>query len=210
MGNKSGYTSSGNSGPAKAVKFTETIQQHGWECKTHYDEATQTTHLFARREDKETIDVWWIGPKGALTKEKLPLYKLAGETIKCINVSAVLNIASKEADLSRLGKAVKRSTRRKVNLVVSSENEAVAATYSGEAIQAARDALAPTLDGSYAELRERLEGTVIQWVNTQSKMTEEAIVSRVKSVTRNGHDYITFTNKEGFHSVYLDSIVGIK
>lgn len=226
MGQRSGYTSSGTTGLSKANKFAEAVKPHEWECKVSEDPATQTVHLFARRGTAdsgaatETIDIWWIGPKGALTAGKLPKYTLAGEQFRCHNVSAVIAIASNEPDMSKLGKSVKRTARKlaapkTANAIGASatrgctdDENADGLRPSLEAIHAAVAMLGLAIDPSEPAIRARLTGRWISWINTQSGLVHSARVDTIEKVVQGQRPHVCFVDKKfGFHAVYLSSIV---
>src|SRR5882672_7818924 len=98
------YQARGRTGPEKAVNFGTYAKQFGWGGKWLFDEGNGETHLHAFRGDHECIDIWW-DVKGRVTQEALALYIIAGEKIKCRNVSAAADIAAKEPDMTRLQKA---------------------------------------------------------------------------------------------------------
>jgi hypothetical protein len=220
VGNKSGYTSAGKNAIEKANKFIDVVEQHGWESKVSHDAESQVTHLFARRGENETINIWWHGPKAAIIKGATPTYQLAGEVIKLNNVSAAVSLAIKPADTSRLGKAVKRRARRVNNRNSALSTEALSMALTGDdgadptatltaTISAATATLGSILGGSDADVKAALAGKVIQWVNGQSGQLHEGHVGKIKKIVRNGHDFVEFTDREGFHAVYLDRIVSI-
>lgn len=214
------FATRGRTGPDKAVNFATYIKTFGWSGNWSYDENTGFTHLSARRGENETIDIWWP-PSGSLLADKLPVYKLAGESIRCRNVSAAAQIACEPPDESRLVKAVRRQKR------TFDTNE------NGQVTQETIAALAGTLpfdaESTDEELKDALIGRNVTWVNRHSGETDSAMVStdpKHFKVTRNGHDYLTFVypipqrvlanfgkvqdaETYGFRSVYLDSIVSV-
>jgi len=220
MGQRSGYTSVGKSGMDKANRFLEHVKGYGWEGKVSQHE-DGVTHVFARRGDQETIDIWWHGANASIVKGHTPLYVLAGETIRLNNVSAAVSIAQQDADYSRLAKAVKRSTRKHATKMVattigttpisplSDDEDGSGPTTLAASISAARGDLGAILAGPDAAVRKALAKKTIQWVNSQSGLMHTAYVNKINKVVRNGKDYVEFTDSEGFHAVYLDNIVGV-
>lgn len=200
--NPSGYHSRGGTSEEKARHFGQYAKTHGWTGKWSEDEDTGILHLFARRGENETIDIWWL-PTGAAHPDMLPIYTLAGEKIKCRNVSAIAVIAAKTADENRLRKA--ESKQRRQFKVKASSTESLAALKSS----------------SDDELKQMLLGSTISWVGPITGELNTAVVSNKPKnfkVVRNGHDYVNFVypiqnmkepDTYGFRSVYLDSIVGI-
>lgn len=198
--NPSGFHSRGKSAEEKARHFGEHVHEYGWAGKWSQDEDTGILHLFARRDENETIDVWWL-PTGAAHPDMLPIYTLAGEKIKCRNVSAIAHLAMKTPDENRLRKAVQKQTRRRT---VKPEVELNIKEQTDD------------------EIAEQLLGKTITWVNTISGKVDIAMIGdnpRQLRVIRNGHDYIDFVQRprgkderfgDGYRSVYLDSIVKVK
>lgn len=187
------YVSRGRSGPDKAANFGSYVKPYGWDGKWSRDEETGVTHLFARRGENETINVWWQA-NGAVIQEALPMYTIAGEKIKCRNVSHAATIASREPDVDRLAKATKKQTR---NLTGDKKIE-LTATYDFTGM--ADD-----------EIEKMLLGARIGWINRLSGSVEQAQVCGRKQikVVRNGHTQLHFIDGDGFHAVYLDSIVSV-
>ena len=221
--NPSGYRSKGRDGVEKAQCFGVYAKQHGWTGKYHLDEDTGIVYLFARRGENETIEIWWTREGKALPRPDLPVYTLAGERIKVLNVSAIAAIAAKTPDENRLRKAVKKQKRQ---LGVGDDKQMTA-----EDIAALRVSLPFDHESSDDELKDVLIGRTITWVNRMSGDTETAEISTDPKhfhVRRNGHDYIDFvrpipqrvlanfgkshmeSDTYGFRSVYLDSIVGVE
>lgn len=193
------YQARGRTGPEKAVNFGTYAKQFGWGGKWLFDEGTGETHLHAFRGDNECIDIWWQA-NGAVIQTALPIHTLAGEKIKCRNVSAAAAIAAKEPDVTRLQKA-HRKQRRAVGGKVE-----VKATYDFE-------------DMTDDEIEQALLGRTIGWVNTLSGEVDQAEVLGRKTikVTRSGlgdeesevKPQVHFTDGSGFHAVYLESIVSV-
>lgn len=223
MGQKSGYTSAGKTAMDKAQRFLDHVEQFGWQGKiTQHEEGV--THCFASRLDdsvkqasQETIDIWWTPPKGAITVA--PLYKLAGEIVKLNNVSACISIASKPADYTRLSKAIARSGKARVRKTtaqplgstLSVDESAVGTATLGGLIEAASVAVSANLGGSDADVRAALTGRTIEWVNGISGLTHTAYVNSIKKIVRSGTNpnFVEFTDKSGFHAVYLHNIVNV-
>ena len=212
MRNKAAYSSAGKSGIDKANKFAATVRAHGWECQVLNDGNGQVT-AFARRGDQETIKIWWIGEKGAITIDFPPMYTLAGEKIKLLNVSACVKIATQPIDLSRLNKAAKKQRRRSVNVpALQAAADDDLSSPGSETLAGLRKAASDALGLCHIDdrrLRARLIDQPIEWVNSISGKTEFGVVNHIVEIKRNGNDYVTFTDKEGFHSVYLQQIVNV-
>ena len=222
VNNPSGYHSKGRDAGEKAHNFALAIKEHGWSGKWTTDEITGVLHLFARRGENETIDVWWSRGGKALP-DMLPIYTLAGETIKCRNVSAAYAHAANAPDDNRLKKAVRRQQRK-----LSNGNSVQNVT--AETIASLQCSLPFDHESSDEELKDVLIGRTIVWVNRISGETDTAQIStdpKHFKVNRNGHDFISFVNPipqrvlasfgkpnmesdtYGFRSVYLDSIVSV-
>lgn len=218
--NPSGYHVRGSTAAEKAEHFGLYVKEHGWKGKWSIDEESGILHLFARRDENETIDIWWL-PTGAAHPDMLPVYSLAGERIKCRNVSAAAALAVKQPDENRRVKAVRKQKRQM-------------GIHGEQVTQETIDALAGSLpfdhESTDEELKDALIGRTIVWVNRWSGDTDTAEIStdpKHFEVNRNGHDYINFVypipqrvlarfGKEhmecdtyGFRSVYLDSIVRV-
>lgn len=191
--NPSGYTSKGRTPQDKAANFGQYLKPLGWLGKWSTDEETGVVHLFARRGEAETLDIWWQA-NGACIQEQLPIYTLAGERIKLRNVSAAAKIAAAEPDTSRLRKAV-----RKKNRSIENGNPVVVP-------------LTDRFEGmTDDEIEKALLGKTIAWVNSISGELDSAEVLGRKTIKvyRNGRDQIHFTDYSGFHAVYLNAIVSV-
>lgn len=221
--NPSGYHSKGRTAREKASHFGAYAKEHGWTGKWSEDEDTGLLHLFARRGESETIDIWWIIENGAAHPDMLPIYTLAGEKIKCRNVSAIAVIAAKSADENRLKKAV-RKQKRQWGIQESGEK------VTKEQIELLQTTLPFDHESTDQEVLDALYGRTITWVNRISGETDSATVggnTKHCKVIRNGHDQISFVNPipqrvlaqfgkaqmdcdtYGFRAVYLDSIVSV-
>lgn len=195
--NPSGYHSSGRTLEDKANNFGKFVKQFGWAGKWTKDQETGHVSLFCRRGENETIEiVWHYGGGGTVH------YTLAGERIKCHNVSAAAAIAQKEPDATRLRKAI-RKRRRQLGVV---DPEAVT-----EMLDDAQCSLPFDHESTDAEIKVALFNRSITWINRQSGQVSSAIVKGklFKVVRRTGRAYIDFVDDYGFHAVYLDSIVSV-
>lgn len=215
MGNRSGYTSSGKSGYAKADKFTSTVTPHGWLSKITVDEGSGITHAFSRRGENETIDIWWQ-PGGGIIGSQPPIYTLAGERIKLKNVSACVSVANSPPDTRRLARTTRKRARRTTGVGIGLPG---AANRGSPGLPEFSASFATTLpfdgDSSDAEVKVALAGRTIEWVNSQSGSLQAATISKINKIVRNDHDYIDFidttgrSESNGFHAVYLDRIVSV-
>lgn len=195
--NPSGYHSSGRTLEDKANNFGKFVKQFGWAGKWTKDQESGNVSLFCRRGENETIEiVWHYGGGGTVH------YTLAGERIKCHNVSAAAAIAQKEPDATRLRKAI-RKRRRQLGVV---DPEAVT-----EMLDDAQCSLPFDHESTDAEIKVALFNRSITWINRQSGQVSSAIVKGklFKVVRRTGRAYIDFVDDYGFHAVYLDSIVSV-
>lgn len=195
--NPSGYHSSGRTLEDKANNFGKFVKQFGWAGKWTKDQEAGHVSLFCRRGENETIEiVWHYGGGGTVH------YTLAGERIKCHNVSAAAAIAQKEPDATRLRKAI-RKRRRQLGVV---DPEAVT-----EMLDDAQCSLPFDHESTDAEIKVALFNRSITWINRQSGQVSSAIVKGklFKVVRRTGRAYIDFVDDYGFHAVYLDSIVSV-
>lgn len=190
--NPSGYVSHGSTAAEKADNFAQYAKGHGWSGKWSGNDEPLTVHLFCRRGESETIDIWWH-PNGTLMLDRLPVYTLAGERIKLRNVSAAALKVSSEPDPNRLRSAVRKQRGRGDIL-------ALRGSYDFEGIPD-------------DEIEQSLLGHRIAWLNSISGQIDQANVEGRKTikVTReNCKPQIHFTDTEGFHAVYLDAIVSVK
>lgn len=193
--NPSGFHSRGRSAREKAAHFGAYVKEHGWTGKWSEDEDTGLLHLFARRGENETIDIWWIIENGAAHPDMLPIYTLSGEKIKCRNVSAAAAMAAKSEDDANERRAAARRTKPKTH-------KAHKVVKTTKYLQMRDD-----------ELEKLVLGRKIKWVNSISGDLEEAVVGGIKikpRVVRNGHARLDFLCDEGFRSVYLDQIVSVR
>lgn len=193
------FTSRGRTGPDKAVNFGTYAKGHGWTGKWSQDETTGITHLFCRRGESETVDIWWQ-PSGGIISEMLPIYTLAGEKIKCRNVSAAALIVRNEPDTSRLHKAVRK--QRKGFGVCETNGEA---HRTDKYIKMADN-----------ELEQLLFGATVSWINSISGEVQTAEVGGkrtmkvIREVESGARDQVHFVDSFGFHAVYLDAIVSVR
>jgi hypothetical protein len=201
--NPSGYTSKGRTAAEKADNFGQYAKQHGWSGKWTGTEEPHTVHLFCRRGESETIDIWWHS-NGSLMLDRLPVYSLAGERIKLRNVSAAAKIVAGQPDTSRLRKAV-RKQRRQLGVVETPEEAA-------ELLASVQGSLPFDHESTDAEIKAVLLGKGITWINRISGQLNSAVVGGAKHFAVKNGDcprQIQFIDDYGFHSVYLDSIVSV-
>jgi hypothetical protein len=208
--NPSGYHSSGRTLQEKATNFGLYVKQFGWKGNFTTD-ADGNVDLVATRGENEQITITWYAGGGGLVT-----YILAGDSIKCNNVSAAAKIAKEKPDPSRFRRAVRK---RKVD-----------EDYTPEMLEDLQGTLPFDHDSTDDEIRAALLGKTITWINRFSGQVETADVSPKPnhfSVCRNGNDYINFVypiparvmsrwGKEhmesdtyGFRSVYINRIVSV-
>ena len=210
--NASGYVSHGRTAGEKAANFGEWAKQNGWSGTMNEEDGR--LHLFARRGEVETIDIWWF-LNGSLDTSRLPMYTLAGEPIKLRNVSAAAKVAASEPDTSRLRKAA-RKQRRQLDGATNVAPEDIDSYIAGM-----QGSLPFDHESTDEEIKVALKGRTISWINRRSGEVHSATVSdspKHFKVVRNGHDYIDFVypvprrtaiETYGFRAVYLDSIVSV-
>lgn len=160
-------------------------------------------HLFCRRGESETIDIWWDW-NGSLILDRLPVYSLAGERIKLRNVSAAAKIVAGQPDTSRLHKAV-RKQRRSLGVVETPEEAA-------EILASVQGSLPFDHESTDDEIEFALFKKDITWINRISGQLHSAHVGGANLFRVSNGDcprQITFVDDYGFHSVYLDSIVSV-
>jgi hypothetical protein len=212
--NPSGYVSKGRGALEKARNFAEHCKDHGWTGKISEDEP-HVVHLFARRGEVETIDIWWHA-NGSLMLDRLPIYTVAAERIKLKNVSAAAVRVSNDPDAARMAKAVRRQRRQ-----LEGPNGMEPDGNIDEYITAVCGSLPFDHESTDDEIKTVLLGRAITWVNRQSGQLDSAVISsnpKQFKVVRNGHDYVDFVQAaatgfsqygDGFKAVYLDSIVSV-
>jgi hypothetical protein len=209
----SGYHSAGRTLQEKATNFGTFVKQFGWKGNFETD-ADGNVDLTAKRGDNEVITItWYKGGGGEVW------YTLAGQRIKCNNVSAAAKIAKDDPDPSRFRRAVRK---RKTDSAVEE--------FTPEMLEDLQGSLPFDHESSDAEIQEVLLGRTLTWINLTTGKVETAEVSdkpKHFSVCRNGHDYVNFvypiparvlsrwgkdhmeSDTYGFRSVYLDRIVSV-
>ena len=164
--------------------------------------------LFARRGDSETLNFVWIN--GCWSGESH--YTLAGEKIKCHNLSAASKIVQGKPDPDRLRKAT-RKLKRQTGIEYSGGGP-----ISDSDIDSLRGSLPFDAESSDDEIEAVLHKRSITWVNTISGQVQDSVRVDVdkqfKIVRKNGNekmkgDFITFCTTEGYRAVYLKSIVAV-
>lgn len=206
----SGYHSSGRTLQEKAANFGTFVKEYGWTGKYTTD-SDGNVDLTMTRGDNEAIAICWYAGGGGLVN-----YTLAGNVLKCNNVSAAAKIAKDKPDPTRFRTAVRKRT-------ATSE-------YTPDMLDGLQGSLPFDHESDDDEIREVLLGKTITWISTFAGSVQTAEVSPKPKhfrVVRNGHDYINFVypvparvmarfGKEhmeadtyGFRSVYLDRIVGV-
>lgn len=192
--NPSGYQSKGRNGNEKAQRFGLYCKEHDWQGEYGPDDnLAGVVHLFARRGENETIDIWW-SDSGKALPDMLPIYTMAGERIKLRNVSAAAVRVANEPEPARLGKAVRKRRR-----ALGGTPTSVEGSYDFK-------------DMADDEIELALLGKAVIWINSISGEVESANVEGRKTIKvyRNGRDQIHFTDSLGFHAVYLDAIVSVQ
>lgn len=192
--NPSGYRSKGSTAVDKAAHFGEYAKAHGW--KGGWAITDGMLHLQASRGDNETMGIWWNEETGKFIEA---VYTLAGDSIKCQNVSAAAAIAAKPPSTERLKTAVRKRTTDKV--------EAAA-----ETIAALQGTLPFDHESSDEEVHAVLFNRGIVWVNRISGALTSATAGGTQfRVISNGKAprQITFCDDLGYHAVYVDSIVSV-
>ena len=196
----------GRNGILKANSFASFAKEFGWNAKVS-SPSEDEVRLFARRGDSETLNFVWID--GCWSGESH--YTLAGEKIKCHNLSAASRIAQGKPDPDRLRKAT-RKLKRQTGIDYSR------GPISDSDIDSLRGFLPFDAESSDDEIEAVLHRKTITWVNTVSGQVQDSVRVDVdkqfKIVRKNGNekiraDYITFSTDEGYRSVYLKSIVAV-
>lgn len=195
----------GRNGLSKANTFASFAQEHGWTTKVstpHEDEVK----LFARRGDAEALNFYWIN--GCWSGESF--YALAGERIKCHNLSAASTIVQGKPDPERMKKA-----RRKLKLQAGVES--AAGPISEADIAKLRSSLPFDEHSSDEEIEAVLHRKRVTWISTLSGLIDSAQVNadnQFQIVRKNGNDkikadYISFSTARGYRAVYLHSILAV-
>lgn len=200
--NPSGYVSKGRTAAEKADNFGKYAKANGWQGKWSSKEEPHVVHLFCRRGESETIDIWWHA-NGSLILDRLPVYTLAGERIKLRNVSAAAKIVAGQPDTSRLRKAV-RKQRKQLGVVETPEEAA-------ELLASVQGSLPFDHESTDAEIKAVLNNKSIMWINRISGQLNTATVGgkQFKIVNSDCPRQIHFCDSFGYHAVYLDSIVSV-
>lgn len=191
----------------KAEHFGKFAKAYGWSGKWSKDSDTGIVHLFCRRGENETIDIWWQA-NGCIEAHMMPVYTLAGERIKCHNVSAAAKIAQNPPNHDRLKKAV-RKRKRQTGIEYSDP----------AALVAVQGPLPFDHESDDAELEAVLHKRTITWVNSISGELDSAFVDADKQfqvIRKNGSeacrgDQIGFCDPTagGYRAVYLNAIVSV-
>jgi len=156
--NPSGYRSHGSTAMDKAAHFGDYAKAYGW--KGGWTTTDGMLNLQASRGDNETMSISWNEETGKFIEA---VYTLAGDSIKCQNVSAAANIAAKPPSAERLKTAVRKRTPDKV--------EAAA-----ETIAAVQGTLPFDHESSDEEVKAVLNNKSIVWVNRISGALSSALV----------------------------------
>lgn len=200
--NPSGYHSSGKTIQEKANNFGMFVKEHDW--SGGYETLQNgDVKLTTKRGENEAIEITWFKAGGGVVN-----YTLAGETVKCRNVSAAALIAQKQPDHSKLRKAVRR---KRANIELDEGSPIVQ-----DVITSMQGALPFDRESNPAELKIVLKNKQIAWINRLSGQIHTAVVGVNKQFKVNEEKrYITFVEvvPRGFvpcfRSVYLDSIVSV-
>ena len=198
--NPSGYHSSGRTLPEKANNFGAYVKQFGWAGSWKIDPETGNVILTANRGENEIIQIeWYKGGGGEVW------YTLAGERIKCHNVSGAALIARNEPDLTRLKRAVSKK-RKSMGKLSQDESAMLVSDIQGT--------LPFDHESDDVELKTVLMGRTITWLTSTGVLFTAKVGAgkkrnMFKVVRSNGKSYIDFVDEFGFHSVYLDRIVSV-
>jgi hypothetical protein len=199
--NPSGYHSSGRTIQEKANNFGMFVKEYDW--TGGYETLDNgNVKLITTRGESEVIEITWFKTGGGTV-----FYTLAGEKVKCRNVSAAALIAQKQPDHSKLRKAVRR---KRASIEVGSD------IVAQDLIDSLQGSLPFDHESTDAELKLVLKNKQIAWINRISGNIHTAVVTINKQfkVDRDKHN-ITFIDGTGagafpaFRSVCLDSIVSV-
>lgn len=195
----------GRDGLRKANTFASFAAEFGWQCKVNQNGLE--VKLFARRGTSETLDFIWIDGSWS----DCCFYTLAGERIKCHNLSAASRIVQEKPDPKRLTKATQKR-KRQTGIDYTTNH-----VFSEDDLLAARGSLPFDSESSDDEIEAVLHRKSITWLNTISGQVYSAFVDADRQfaiVRKNCNekikaDYITFSTKFGYRAVYLHSIVAV-
>lgn len=193
------FRTRGGDAAGKAVNFAEYAKTYGWSGK--WDTSDGMLRLAAHRGDNEFIDIEWDSETGKFIGAS---YTLAGETIDCHNVSAAAAIAAKAPDADRLRTAARKHRKQLGTPDTVQDVADLIASISGT--------LPFDHESTDEEIKAKLNGKRVAWVNRMSGMMYSAVVGgkMFKVVGNNEHRYIDFADSFGYHAVYLNSIVSVE
>lgn len=196
----------GRNGLHKANSFASFAKEFGWNTKVSSTQEDDV-RLFARRGDSETLNFVWIN--GCWSGESH--YTLAGEKIKCHNLSAASKIVQGKPDPDRLRKAT-RKLKRQTGIEYSE------GPIKDSDIDSLRGSLPFDDESSDEDIQAVLHKRSITWVNTTSGQVQYSVrvdvdkqfkIVRKKDNEKIKADFITFCSTEGYRAIYLRSIVAV-
>lgn len=211
--NPSGYHSFGATHKDKVNNFARFIKDFGWTGQWKENEDSDILTLNAIRGDNERIDIEW--PATQWWPDVW--YTFASNSIKCRNISHAAKLAQGRPD----AEAMRRASRRRRRSIPRASSSGPAIAIPGEPVESLAESLATSLpwdkessvEEVVAALRQHRNPT-ITWVNRISGDINTATMrtgKRHNSVTTNkeGKVIIQFTDENGFHACYADSVIGL-
>lgn len=213
--NPSGYHSHGKTHKEKVYNLGVHIKEFGWEGTWKQPEGDDVLKATMKRGDSEIIKIWW--PDSQWWPDVY--YTYAGNEMKCRNISHAAKLASEKPDPDKMRRNASRKNGRKSNGIAAAF--AAGASNMGPSADDLIASLATTLpfdrestpDDIKAVLKTKVNPTIV-WINRLSGCVEQDYIktwSRHLKVTANkeGKLIINFVGGHQFHSVYLDSVIGL-
>lgn len=214
--NPSGYHSSGKTHKEKVYNLGVYVKQFGWVGEWKQPEGDDVLTAEMKRGESETIKIWW--PDNQWWPDVY--YSYAGNETKCRNISQAAKIASEKPNPDKLHAAARRKRKGRVGNGIA-EAQASGASNNGSSADELIAELATTLpfdkESTPEEIKEFFKGKrnpTIIWINRISGSVEQDYIktwSRHLKVNKNkdGKTIIHFVGAHCFHSVYVDSVIGV-
>lgn len=218
--NPSGYHSKGKTPKEKVVNFASFIKQFDWTGAWRVDPETDILHLNARRGDNERIDIEW--PATQWWPDVW--YSLAGDSIKCRNISAAAKLAQDPPDADRMRRSAQRKRNGKSASLATGlarpglANGTAEPELTGDELIASLTSSVPwDKDSGVRDVALALmecRNPEVTWVNTLTGVVHTAVIktgNRNNKITetKDGKVIITFADQYGFHSVYANSVIRV-
>lgn len=209
----SGYHSHGKTHKEKVFNLGVYIKQFGWEGTWEQDVDVLKAKM--TRGDSEVITIWW--PDNQWWPDVV--YSYANNPVKCRNISQAAKFASETPDPNKLRTAARKRRGRTTPGI--SPTDPLGGGNNGSSADDLIAELATTLpfdrESTPEEIKEFFKSKrnpTIIWFNRLSGAVEQDYIktwSRHLKVTQNkeGKTIIHFVGHTCFHSVYVDSVIGV-